>query len=199
MWQAYRRFGQPVEVHTGVMIGIAAAGLVANLLGAWLLHGAQNLNVRGAYLHVVSDTVSSVAVLIGGIVMYFKKGLYFLDPLLSILIGVFVLWGAVRLVREAVDILLETVPRELDRDRVCTAIREVDGVIAIHDVHIWSITSGLHSLSAHVVVQVEGEQRHDELLRRLHEVLQREFKIEHSTLQLEPVGFDHIGTAVCSA
>jgi cobalt-zinc-cadmium efflux system protein len=199
MWQAYRRFGEPVEVHTGIMMGIATAGLFANLLGAWLLHGAQNLNVRGAYLHVISDTVSSVAVLIGGAVMYFAHGLYFLDPLLSVLIGIFVLWGAVRLVREAVDILLETVPRELDRDRVCTAIQQVDGVLAIHDVHIWSITSGLHSLSAHVVVRVEGDARHDELLRRLHEMLQREFQIEHSTLQLEPLGFDHVGTAVCSA
>jgi cobalt-zinc-cadmium efflux system protein len=199
MWQAYRRFGEPVEVHTGIMMGIAAAGLVANLLGAWLLHGAKNLNVRGAYLHVVSDTVSSVAVLIGGAVMYFEKGLYWLDPVLSILIGIFVLYGAVRLVREAVDILLETVPKELDRDRVCKEIQKVDGVIAIHDVHIWSITSGLHSLSAHVVVRVGGGETQDVLLRRLHEVLQREFKIEHSTLQLEPVGFDHVGTAVCSA
>jgi len=199
MWQAWRRFGEPVEVHTKVMMGVAAAGLVANLFGAWLLHGAKNLNVRGAYLHVLSDMVSSVAVLIGGAVMYFEKGLYVIDPLLSILIGLFVLWGGVRLVREAVDILLETVPKELDRDRVCTAIKGIDGVVAIHDVHIWSITSGLHSLSAHVVVRVDGDQRHEDLLRRLHEVLQREFKIEHSTLQLEPVGFDHAGTAVCEA
>ncbi|MEO6952496.1 MAG: cation diffusion facilitator family transporter [Polyangia bacterium] len=199
MWQAYRRIGTPVEVHTGLMMIIAAAGLVANLLGAWLLHGAQNLNVRGAYLHVISDTVSSVAVLVGGAAMYFAKGLYFIDPILSILIGLFVLWGAVRLVREAVDILLETVPRELDRDRVTSAIGAVRGVVEVHDMHIWSITSGMCSMSAHVVVRIEAGQSQDDLLRNLHEVLQREFQICHSTLQLEPIGFDHVGTVCADA
>ena len=196
LWQAWRRFGAPVEVQTGLMMKIAAAGLVANLLGAWLLHGSDSLNVRGAYLHVLSDTVSSVAVLIGGAVMYFAHGYYFLDPMLSILIGVFVLWGAVRLVREAVDILLETVPQELDRDRIMKAMGSVAGVVAVHDVHIWSITSGLHSLSAHVVVHCEDRAQGDELLRRLHEVLATEFHIDHTTLQLEPEGFAHVG-AIC--
>jgi len=193
VWQAWRRIGAPVEVQTSLMMAVAAAGLVANLVGVWLLHGAESLNVRGAYLHVLSDTVSSVAVLIGGAVMYFMKGAYWIDPILSMLIGAFVLWGAVRLVRDAVDILLDTVPRELDRDRVCKAMGSIDGVVAIHDVHIWSITSGLHSLSAHVVIQIADGAPQDELLRRLHEVLKREFRIEHTTLQLEPVGFDHVG------
>ena len=197
LWQAFRRIGAPVEVQTGIMMVVAAAGLVANLLGAWLLHGAQSLNVRGAYLHVISDTVSSVAVLVGGAVMYFAKGLFYIDPILSIFIGLFVLWGAVRLVREAVDILLETVPRELDRDHVTQAMGQVDGVVAVHDMHIWSITSGLCSMSAHVVVRVAGGSTQDDLLRQLHEVLHREFQIGHSTLQLEPVGFDHVGT-VCA-
>jgi cobalt-zinc-cadmium efflux system protein len=192
VWQAWHRIGAPVEVQTSLMMGIAAAGLLANLLGVWLLHGAESLNVRGAYLHVLSDTVSSVAVLAGGAVMYFAHGMYWIDPILSMLIGAFVLWGAVRLVRDAVDILLDSVPKELDRDRVMKAMGAVDGVVAIHDVHIWSITSGMHSLSAHVVIKVE-HPRPEELLRCLHELLQREFKIGHTTLQLEPVGFDHVG------
>lgn len=198
MWQAWRRVGTPVEVHTGPMMIVAAAGLVANLVGAWLLHGSESLNVRGAYLHVLSDTVSSVAVLLGGAVMYFAHGLYFVDPVLSIFIGLFVLWGAVRLVREAVDILLETVPQELDRDRIVKAMGQVSGVVAVHDMHIWSITNGLHSLSAHVVVSGDDRERADELLRKLHQVLASEFHIEHSTLQLEPEGFDHVGT-ICRA
>lgn len=198
MWQAWRRIGAPVEVHTAPMMIVAAAGLVANLLGAWLLHGSHSLNVRGAYLHVLSDTVSSVAVLIGGAVMYFAHGLYFLDAVLSILIGLFVLWGAVRLVREAVDILLETVPQELDRDRIMKSMSAVAGVVAVHDVHIWSITSGLHSLSAHVVVSGNDRERADALLRRLHEVLSAEFHIDHTTLQLEPEGFAHVGP-ICRA
>jgi len=193
VWQAWHRIGAPVEVQTSLMMIIAAAGLVANLLGVWLLHGAESLNVRGAYLHVLSDTVSPVAVLAGGAVMYFAHGMYWIDPILSMLIGAFVLWGAVRLVRDAVDILLDSVPKELDRDRVMKAMGAVDGVIAIHDVHIWSITSGMHSLSAHVVIKVEHAHP-EELLRCLHELLQREFKIEHTTLQLEPVGFDHVGS-----
>jgi cobalt-zinc-cadmium efflux system protein len=193
VWQAWRRIGQPVEVQTGIMMAIAAAGLVANLLGVWLLRGAHSLNVRGAYLHVLSDTISSVAVIIGGAVMYFMKGAYWIDPILSMLIGAFVLWGAVRLVRDAVDILLDSVPRELDRERVCKAMGAIEGVVAIHDVHIWSITSGLHSLSAHVVIHIEDGATPDELLRRLHELLKKEFHIGHTTLQLEPVGFDHVG------
>jgi cobalt-zinc-cadmium efflux system protein len=193
VWQAWQRIGTPVEIQTSLMMIVAAAGLVANLLGVWLLRDAESLNVRGAYLHVLSDTISSVAVLVGGAVMYFAKGLYWIDPILSMLIGAFVLWGAVRLVRDSVDILLDTVPRELDRDRVMKAMGAVDGVVAIHDVHIWSITSGMHSLSAHVVVRIEDGVRADALLRALHELLQREFRIEHTTLQLEPVGFDHVG------
>jgi cobalt-zinc-cadmium efflux system protein len=201
VWQAVQRMGVPAEAHNAVtmalrMMAIAGAGLVVNMIGAWVLHGAQNLNMRGAYLHVLSDLVSSAAVLVGGTIMYLAKGMAWIDPALSIVIAVLVLWGAVRLVREAVDILLEAVPRELDRDRVKHAMIAVEGVVAIHDVHIWSITSGLHSLSAHVVVR-EGGQDQDTLLRLLHELLQREFQIEHSTLQLERVGFDHVGT-VCA-
>ena len=196
VWQAWRRIGQPVEVHTGLMIVVATAGLIANLLGVWLLRGAESLNARGAYLHVLSDTISSVAVLAGGAAMYLMRGAYWIDPVLSILIAAFVLWGAVRLVREAVDILLDSVPRELDRDRVMRAMGAVSGVVAIHDVHIWSITSGLHSLSAHVVVCIDDGRAPELLLRDLHELLSRDFQIEHSTLQLEPVGFDHVGT-VC--
>jgi cobalt-zinc-cadmium efflux system protein len=201
VWQAVQRIGVPSEVTGEVtkamrMMAIAGFGLVFNVLGAWVLHGGKSLNMRGAYLHVLSDLVSSAAVLVGGAIMFFSKGMAWIDPSLSILIAVFVLWGAVRLVREAVDILLEAVPKELDRDRVIHAMCKVDGVSAIHDIHIWSITSGLHSMSAHVVVR-EGSQDHDALLRLLHELLQREFQIEHSTLQLERVGFDHVGT-VCA-
>jgi cobalt-zinc-cadmium efflux system protein len=201
VWQAVQRFGGAPEALSSQimatrMMAIAGCGLLFNIVGAWVLHGGKGLNMRGAYLHVLSDLVSSAAVLAGGAVMYFERGMAWIDPALSILIAVFVLWGAVRLVREAVDILLETVPKELDRDRVIHAMCAIEGVTAIHDIHIWSITSGLHSLSAHVVVR-EGGGDQDALLRLLHEVLQREFQIEHSTLQLERAGFDHVGT-VCA-
>lgn len=200
VWQAAHRIGLSQDAsHTVTMawrmMAIATGGLVVNALGAALLHGGHSLNMRGVYLHVLSDLASSAAVLVGGTIMYFAHGLAWIDPILSIFIAIFVLWGGVRLVREAVDILLETVPEGLDRDRVMNAMTAIDGVVAIHDVHIWSITSGLHSLSAHVVVRAGGGDS-DALLRLLHELLQREFQIEHTTLQLERVGFDHVGT-VC--
>jgi cobalt-zinc-cadmium efflux system protein len=147
MWKGAERLHSPVEIHTGLMLAVAAVGLLANLGGMWLLHDLSSLNARGAYLHILGDTLSSLAVLIGGAVMYALSGAYWLDPLLSMLIGVFILYSAYRLVREAVDVLLETVPRSIDLHRVTTAIDGVNGVSAVHDLHIWTITSTTISCS----------------------------------------------------
>src|SRR5207245_648040 len=119
LWSAWHRLheGQP-EIQTGLMIGVAAVGLAANLVAAWLLHGAESLNVRGAYLHVLTDSFSSVAVIAGGLVMFFAHGLYLIDPILSVAIGLFVNYSAYRLVRDAVDVLLEAVPAGIDTDGV---------------------------------------------------------------------------------
>jgi cobalt-zinc-cadmium efflux system protein len=193
LWEGMRRLGAPVEIHTGVMMGVAAIGLLANLLGAWLLHDLESLNARGAYLHILTDTLSSVAVLVGGAVMYFARGAYWLDPALSMAIGIFILYSAYRLVREAVDVLLEAVPRSLDLAGVTRSIGGVEGVREVHDLHIWTITSGMLALSAHIVVAAGHPEHNDLLLNKVKEVLMHEFAIAHTTLQLESVDYEHFG------
>jgi cobalt-zinc-cadmium efflux system protein len=190
---AARRIGQPVEIQTSIMLTVAGVGLVSNLLGAWLLHDMKSMNLRAAYLHVLLDTLSSGGVLIGGVVMYLAHGLYWLDPVLSVVIGVFILYSAYRLVRDAVDVLLEAVPRGIDLAGVTHAIDHVDGVAGVHDLHIWTITSGLHALSAHLVVAPGHTAEHDQLLNRVKEMLLRDFSIAHTTLQIESADYEHIG------
>jgi cobalt-zinc-cadmium efflux system protein len=193
VWRAVGRLWTPVEVQTGLMMGVASVGLLANLFAAWLLHGLSSLNMRGAFLHLLLDSLSSAAVILGGAIMYFAHGAYFVDSLMSILIGLFVLYSAFRLVREAVDVLLEAVPREIDLAGVTHAIDHVDGVAGVHDLHIWTITSGLHALSAHIVVQAQLRSDRDLLLNRVKEMLLKEFSIAHTTLQLESEDYEHVG------
>src|SRR5439155_5231315 len=128
---------------------VAAVGLLSNLGGVWLLRESHSLNVKGAYLHVLGDTLSSVAVLSGGAVMFFVRGTDWVDPALSILIGVFILYSSYALVRDAVDVLLEAVPRDVDLAGVTHTIDGMPHVVAVHDLHVWTITSGLHALSVH--------------------------------------------------
>ena len=174
-----------------VMMVIAAIGLVANLGGAWLLHDAQSLNLRGAYLHVLTDTLSSVAVLLGGgVMMLAHGGLWLIDPILSMAIAVFITYSAVRLVRETVDVLLEAVPVDVDLHGVIAAMMAVPGVSAVHDLHIWTITSGMRALSAHLVVDDAQRGETDRLLSELKELFEHRFTITHSTIQIESRGYD---------
>jgi cobalt-zinc-cadmium efflux system protein len=191
VWQAWHRLHQPVVVQTTLMMEIAAIGLVANLVGAYLLRESHSLNVKGAYLHILGDTLSSVAVLVGGAVMYFAQGLYWLDPALSIAIGVFICYSSYSLVRDAVDVLLETVPRDIDLAGVTHAIDHMPRVKAVHDLHIWTITSGLHALSVHIVVESLDAGARDQLIADIKRVLAEQFKISHTTLQIESDTYDH--------
>lgn len=190
-WQRIRGGVRPVDA--GVMMAVAAAGLLANLAGAWLLRGAESLNARGAYLHVLQDTLSSAAVIAGGAVMLALpgvRGIYLVDPLLSIAIGLFVNVGAWRLVRDAVDVLLEAVPMGLDVDAVQASIRAEPEVHEVHDLHVWTLTSGVYALSAHIVV--DGQRGHaDDLLARVKDRLQHDHRIGHTTIQVESRGYEH--------
>ena len=183
------RAGAP-PIDLRVMMLIAFIGLLANLGGAWLLHNAQSLNARSAYLHLLTDTLSSVSVLFGGIVMYFARGLYTLDPILSMAIGVFITWSAWRLVRETVDILLEAVPVDVDLHGVRDALAAIAGVHEVHDLHIWTITSGVRALSAHLVVDSAELGATDRMLSAAKERLAHDFHITHSTLQIESRAFE---------
>ena len=196
LWSAVHRLRGGVQpVDTGLMMIVASVGLIANLIGAWLLHGAESLNVKGAYLHVVQDTLSSLAVVAGGAVMWLLAGvpnIFLIDPILSILIGLFVNVGAWRLVRDAVDVLLETVPSGIDLHKVSASLHAEPHIVEVHDLHLWTITSGIFALSAHIVVDgAAGERNQDALLGRVKRVLQSEYRISHTTIQVESQSYDH--------
>jgi cobalt-zinc-cadmium efflux system protein len=196
-WILYSAFHRlrvaPTPIDTRLMLPIAVVGLVANLVGAWLLHGGESLNVKGAYLHVLQDTLSSVAVIVAGVAMALLHGAWIIDPILSIGIGVFVNWGAWRLVRDAVDVLLEAVPLGIDLDAVSAAIHRQPHVVAVHDLHLWTLTSGIYALSAHVVVDDEDLAHNDALLAHVNETLLHDYRIGHTTIQVETRSYRHVG------
>jgi cobalt-zinc-cadmium efflux system protein len=186
--EAVQRIGSPPEVLGGPMILIALGGLLVNLVGLWLLSGADSdsLNIRGAWLHVLADALGSVgAVLAGACMLLF--GWYWADPAASILIGLLVLFSSWELLQETVAVLMEGVPGNIDLEAVRRAIFELPGVAGVHDLHVWAITSGMVAMSGHVAV--EPETTGSELLLRSHEMLRERFGIAHVTLQLEPADF----------
>ncbi|HWE31111.1 MAG TPA: cation diffusion facilitator family transporter [Polyangia bacterium] len=191
VWEGWRRLQAPVAVQTSLMIPIAAIGFAANIVGVWLLHGSHSLNVKGAYLHILGDTLSSVAVLVGGTIMYLAHGMFWLDPALSIAIGLFILYSSYALIRDAVDVLLEAVPRDVDLAAVTHAIDGMPAVVAVHDLHVWTITSGLLALSAHIVVRQTDHAARDLLINEIKRVLAKTHKIAHTTLQIESESYDH--------
>ena len=185
-WEAYQRLLAPPEVRTGLMMVVAAIGLAANAIGLRFLHGHDHsLNMRGAYLHVLGDLLSSVGVLIGGALMW-ATGNRLIDPLVSICIGVVIVLGAYRLVRESVDVLLEATPAGIDVREVSRKICGITGVEGVHDLHVWSLTSGVYALSCHVEVKREILTESENLLDVLRHTLREGFAIAHTTIQIEP-------------
>lgn len=186
LYEAWQRFSAPQEVKSGPMLVIAVIGLVMNLLAAKTLHSHSHddLNVKSAFLHVVGDAAASVGVIIGGIVMYYT-GWYLLDALLSAAIGLLILAGAGRLLRDAVHILMEGTPRGMDLAEVAEAIRAVEGVHDLHHLNVWSVCSHITALSVHVEVAEGYEDRRSGLLDRIEHVLEHRFHITHTTIQLE--------------
>jgi len=185
-YEAYQRLCSPAEIKSGLMIVVALAGLLVNLAGFFILRASseQSLNVRGAFLHVVGDLLSSAAVVAGGLAIRFT-GWVVIDPILSILIAMVILKGAYDLVRESVDILLEATPKGLEAIEVEQALRSVAGVRGVHHLHIWSLTSGIHALSAHIEINDQMTSQSDILLRKINHLLEERFGIAHSTIQFE--------------
>lgn len=189
VYHAIGRLQAPPVVETVPMLAWAGAGLVANLVSVAILWRSQgSLNTRSAFLHVLFDTLSSVLVMVGAAVMYLT-GWFWLDAALSCVLSLFIAATAVRLLREAVDVLLQAVPRDLDVNAVRRALLSTSGVLAVRDLHVWSLTCGVHVLSAQVVVRDQGIGHHDSVLRRAHEALRCGFGIEHATLQLQSEDF----------
>jgi cobalt-zinc-cadmium efflux system protein len=192
--EALERFQHPPAVRTGPMVAVAVVGLVANAVGLRLLSPARaNINVRGAFLHLLGDTISSAGVVGGGVVMGIT-GFYRLDPILTVVLGVVIIVGAVSLVRESVDVLLEAAPCHLDLQAVAGAIAETPGVEDVHDVHVWTISSGIVALSAHLVVAADASVAdNDRLLAAVSRLLLDRFGIGHATLQVEGRLLEHVG------
>ncbi|SES99594.1 cation diffusion facilitator family transporter [Stigmatella erecta] len=192
VYEAWQRFRAPAPVQLGPMAVVALVGLVANLAALGFLHRTHSMNVRGAFLHVLGDALSSVGVLVGAGIMALT-GWYVVDPLISILISVVIVVGAIRLVRDAVDVLLEAVPAHVDLEAVKTLLMQVRGVSAVHDLHVWTISSGLYALSAHLVVADPRVCNNDEILSSVkHELFDR-FGIDHTTIQIESETYAHLG------
>jgi len=168
------------------MLIIAAVGLIANLVGITLLRriGHMTLNIRAAFWHIVGDTISSLGVITAAIIMMIT-GWTLVDPIIAIVIGLIILWGAIQLVRESTDILLEAVPKQIPVEKVTTALKQIPGINEIHDVHIWTITSGIYAMSAHLVVKDLMVSKSSEIIENAHHILADQFNITHSTFQLE--------------
>lgn len=186
LYEAWQRFRNPPAIAGGPMLIVAFCGLIVNLIGMKILSAGskESINIKGAFLEVVSDMLSSVGVIIAGVVILFT-GWFYIDPVISALIGLFILPRTFRLLKESVDILLEGAPAGLDYLAVEKCITERPGVIAVNDLHIWTITSGVNALSAHVVVKDDFKLSEiGELVRSIKEHLIRDFGINHSTLEI---------------
>lgn len=183
--EAVQRLRQPPEVLGGWMLVVAIGGLVVNAIGLAVLSGGKesSLNVRGAWLHVLTDALGSVGAIAAGLLIWLL-GWNWVDPVFSVLIVLLVVYSAWALLKESVSVLMESVPRGIDIDDVRNAIVNVPGVASVHDLHVWSITTGLDALSAHVVVSDSRPPR--ELLKEIRTTLHDRFGIDHVTIQIEP-------------
>ncbi len=190
--EAVHRFNSPAPIDLGPMAAITLIGLIANLWALGILHRSHSMNVRGAFLHIVGDTLSSIGVLIGAGVMAWTGWLR-VDAIISLGISVIIVVGAYRLTRDAVDVLLEAVPAHVDMEAVRQLLVKVPGVTAIHDLHVWTISSGIYALSAHLVVLDPMVCNNDEILSAVkHDLLDR-FGIDHTTIQIESETYAHLG------
>lgn len=186
LYEAWTRFASPQEVRSLPMLLIAVVGLVMNLLAAGALHehSHDDLNVRSAFLHVVGDAAASVGVIVGGIIMYYT-GWYLLDAVISAAIGILILTGAGRVLRESTHILMEGTPRGLQLTDVAACIREIEGVRDVHHLNIWTVCSHILSLSVHVDIDSGNEGRRITILHAIEHALHDRFHITHTTIQME--------------
>ena len=182
-WEAVLRLRAPEPVAGGLMLAVACGGLVVNLVAAWLLRptSSDSLNVRGAYLHVLSDLLGSVGT-VGAALLLSLTGWTRADPIVSLITVVLIVRGAWNLVRESVDVLLEASPAHISLGAVRSQLEAIPGVESVHDLHVWTVTSGVVAMSAHAIVREPERQQH--VLEHVHDAM-RLFGIEHVTIQLE--------------
>jgi cobalt-zinc-cadmium efflux system protein len=199
-FESYRRFSTPQPVSESIMLWVAAAGLAVNLGVMLALReaGREDLNIRGAFVHMLGDAVSSVGIIIGAIVIGIT-GHSWIDPLLSVLIGLMILWTAWDIITESLNILLEGLPKNLSLDQVVAEVRGIPGVIDVHDLHIWSLGSHSHALSCHVMIEDLPPSASDSILKSVNDLLESQFHITHTTIQFEHALCEISGTGCAVA
>jgi len=187
LWRAILRIINPGDINVTEMIIVSLIGLAANLVSAFILHGStkNSLNIKSAFLHMISDTASSIAIIIGGIAIYYTN-FYLLDPILSILICIAILYWAFFLIRDSIRILMETTPRGVDVKKLeAELIKEIDAVKGVHDVHIWQITDNMYYMTAHVVIDDMNVHETGSVLNDINNFLAKKYHIGHSVIQFE--------------
>jgi cobalt-zinc-cadmium efflux system protein len=182
--EAFARFKAPPNVAGGLMFAVAAGGLLVNVGGLLILRGGHeaNLNMRGAWLHVFTDALGSLQAIVAGALIW-VYGWHWVDPLASVLIGALVIYSSWSLIRQSVAVLMEGAPAHIDVDAVRASLLELPHVTSVHDLHVWTITSGFVALSTHVTCP--GPHDHDSLLREAQGMLSQRFGIRHSTIQID--------------
>jgi cobalt-zinc-cadmium efflux system protein len=187
-YESYRRFWLPQEVKSGTMLVVAATGLVANIVTAALLFRSrhENLNLRGAFLHVLGDTLGSVGAIIAGVLMLTRQW-YLADPIVSAIVGALILYSSWELVAESVDVLLEGTPRHLNISNILGDLEALSGVTSVHDLHVWSITSGTTAMSCHLVLK--PNENAGQALAGSSRLMREKYNIEHTTIQIEFEGW----------
>jgi cobalt-zinc-cadmium efflux system protein len=185
-YEAYHRLVQPEEIKGLFMLVVAFIGLLANGAGILLLRKSAHtsLNVKSAFFHIVGDTISSGGVILGGMIILYT-GWYLVDPLLSVFIGILILKGAYGLIMESIDILLEATPKDINMEELLDELRKIRGVKDIHHLHLWTITSGINAMSAHVLIDDRLISSSAHILKEIKSLLHNKYKIEHSTIQFE--------------
>ncbi len=185
-YEAYQRLIDPQEIRGFLMLGVAVIGLGANIVSALVLRAGshENLNVKGAFLHVVGDLLSSVGVIFGGAIILLT-GWNAIDSILSFIIGGIILIGAYKLVMESVHILLESTPKHIGLKEVVDGVKTIEGVRDLHHVHLWTITSGIYALSAHILIEDQMTSRSSQILEDINRFLRERFNIDHTTIQFE--------------
>jgi cobalt-zinc-cadmium efflux system protein len=184
-YEAYNRFMNPPSVKADWMLVVAVVGLLANIASAWILFGKHHgsLNVRGAFFHVLTDAIGSVGAILASVAII-VSGYQIADPLISVVVAVLILWSSWVLIRDAVDILLEGTPAHINIMSLREQLGHVDGVGSVHDLHVWTLTSGVLAMSCHVVAE-DGHFNRTELLSRVNDVARERFHIDHTTIQIE--------------
>ena len=190
LYEAYQRFRNPPTVDSGAMLVVAGIGLAVNIAGVVILRGGaqESLNMKGAYFEVLSDLLTSIGVIVAAVIMM-TTGWYYADPIISAGIGLFILPRTWVLLREAVGVLLEGTPTDVDVGGLRSAIATTPGVVGVHDLHVWSLTSGKNAMSVHAVM--EGTASYADVVAEVHRRATTDFRIAHVTVQVEPPGWQH--------